>query len=181
MPRLTPSRHLPPALAVVAVGLFVASPALAGSDRVLAEGPIISYSSEVPAGASARVQAIYDAAGRSRITMVVRGLRPNTEYGAHAHRRPCGPIAADAGPHFQHAVDPSQPSTSPAYANSSNEIWLDFTSNADGRSTVKTTQRWQFEPDRRARSVVIHEEHTHTGGTDSGTAGARLGCLAVEF
>lgn len=33
--------------------------------------------------------------------------------------------------------------------------------------------------DRRDWSVVIHAEHTHTGPSDSGTAGARLACLDV--
>jgi Cu-Zn family superoxide dismutase len=185
VPRPIPSRRLSLALCVAAVGLFAASPVLAGDDRVSERGPIASYSAAVPPGSMGSVHVVYDSAGRSEITLQVWGLRPNTEYGAHAHQNACGLTGDAAGPHFQHFVDPVQPSVSPAYANKANEIWLDFITDAEGYASAQTVQSWQFEPDRRAHSVVIHEEHTHTGthtGTgDSGTAGARLGCLTVDF
>jgi Cu-Zn family superoxide dismutase len=62
-----------------------------------------------------------------------------------------------------------------------NEVWLDLVTNSAGRAVVRTTQPWQFAPGNGARSVIIHEEHTHTGPLDSGVAGARLGCLDVDF
>ena len=43
---------------------------------------------------------------------------PNRTYGSHAHQKPCGPAAADSGPHFQHVADPVSPSVDPAYAKS---------------------------------------------------------------
>ena len=92
-----------------------------------------------------------------------------------------GASGAAAGPHFQNDVDPVTPSTDPAYANPANEIWLDFTTNAAGQGRAKSTVDWQFSPTRRAQSVIIHVEHTHTGPTDSGVAGARLACLTVPF
>ncbi len=48
---------------------------------------------------------------------------------------------------------------------------------------AQTKVPWQFSPERRAGSVIIHAEHTHTGGLDgtAGTAGARLACLTVGF
>jgi Cu-Zn family superoxide dismutase len=175
------TRQLPIALGVTAVGLFLASPAIAGTDRVRNEGPLVSYSAAVPASAHARVQAVYNASGDSIVTLHVWGLQPNTEYGAHAHVNPCGLTGAAAGPHFQHVVDPVVPSTNPAYANPGNEIWLDFTTDDEGNASAQTRVAWQFAPDRKAHSVIVHIEHTHTGPTDSGTAGARLGCLTVDF
>ncbi|MBA3310831.1 MAG: superoxide dismutase family protein [Nocardioidaceae bacterium] len=178
-------RHLPvvPVITFVsAIGLFVASPAIAGADRVRAEGELVRYdTAAVPEGARARVQAVYTAAGDSIVTLHVWGMAANTEYGAHAHTNACGTTGASAGPHFQNEPDPVQPSTDPAYANPTNEIWLDLVTDADGTGVAQTKVPWQFSPQRRANSVIIHVEHTHTGPTDSGVAGARLACLTVGF
>lgn len=76
---------------------------------------------------------------------------------------------------------PVPPSTDPAYANPENEIGLDQTTNAAGHRVATTVVPWQFSPTRRAKSVILHVEHTHTGPQDSGVAGARLGCLSVPF
>lgn len=172
---------VPIAVGVAAVGIFAASPALAGAEHGGSGGPLVSYSSAVPEGASAKVTAVYDSAGRSTIRLYVRGLEPNTEYGAHAHVLPCGLTGADAGPHFQHAIDPVQPSVDPMFANPHNEIWLDLTTNSAGNGVARTTVDWQFSPDRRPQSVVIHERHTSTAPGNAGVAGARLACLTVDF
>ena len=174
-------RHLAVVSAVSAIGLFAASPALAGTERVRAEGPLIAYSAAVPVGATARVQAVANAAGNTVITLHVRGLAPNTEYGAHAHQNACGATGAAAGPHYQRVVDPVQPSTNPAYANPRNEIWLDFTTDDEGNGAAQTLVRWQFEPNRRPGSVIIHEHATDPGPDHPGTAGGRLACLSVGF
>ncbi len=119
---------------------------------------------------------------RTIVTLHVRRLRPNTEYGAHAHVNRCSPDDPEAaGPHFQHVVDPVKPSTNPAYANPQNEIWLDLTTNPAGNGPAKAVVNWQFTPERRAKSVIIHVEHTHTGPNDAGIAGARLACLEMSF
>ena len=177
----TINRQLPIAVCLSAVVLFVASPAIAGADRVRSQGPLTRYSTAIPAGSTARVQAVYNSAGDTIVSLHVWGLAPNTAYGAHAHQNPCGLAGAAAGPHFQHVMDPVVPSTNPAYANPDNEIWLDFTTDEDGNGSAQTRVAWQFEPDRRPHSVIIHAEQTHTGETDSGTAGARLACLTVDF
>lgn len=174
-------RLVPPTVAVAAIGLFVSSPAIAGADRVRDQGPLISYSSAIPSGATARVQAVYDASGKTHVTLHVWGLQPRTEYGAHAHVNACGLTGSAAGPHFQNTPDPVLPSVNPAYANPRNEIWLDLTTDESGNGVAQTRVPWQFSPGRRAHSVVIHVEHTHTGPTDSGVAGARLACLSVGF
>ncbi len=156
------------------------SPASAGGGQ-RTSGPLITYSAAVPQGATARVHTVETGSGRTITTLHVSGLAPNTEYGAHAHTKPCGGTGAAAGPHFQNDVDPVSPSTNPAYANPANEIWLDLTTNAAGQGRAKSTVDWQFSPTRRAQSVIIHVEHTRTGPTDSGVAGARLACLTVPF
>jgi len=174
--------RLGPTVAILgAVGLFVASPAFAGADRVRSDGPLVAYSSVIPQGAAARVQAVYDASGSTTVTLHVWGMLPNTNYGAHAHANACGLTGAAAGPHFQNVQDPVSPSVNPAYANPRNEIWLDLVTDEEGNGVAQTRVPWQFQADRRAHSVIIHVEHTHTGPSDSGVAGARLACMTVNF
>ena len=176
------TRHLPVAVCVSAIGLFAASPALAGADHGRGEGPLVRYDvSKVPAGATAKVTAVYDSVGRSTVTLHVKGLKPSTKYGAHAHVYGCGLTGTDAGGHYQNALAPIGQSTNPAYANPRNEIWLDLTTNAAGNGVARTVVPWQFWGDQRAESVVIHAQHTATGPTDAGTAGPRLACIDVDF
>ncbi|MFJ1766285.1 superoxide dismutase [Amycolatopsis sp. NPDC088138] len=132
----------------------------------------------VPAGARAHVFSL--SAARTTTSLVVTGLLPSHTYGAHAHAQPCGATGDAAGPHFQHVPDPVKPSVDPAYANPRNEIWLDFTTDRLGTGFALSTVDWTFGP-RRARSVVVHETHTHTDPGHAGTAGARLACLDVSF
>ncbi|MER5933200.1 superoxide dismutase family protein [Streptomyces sp. NPDC002054] len=145
--------------------------------------PLLSYHATfVPPDGAARVRA-HGKDGRTVVKLRVWGLVPNRAYGAHAHKAACGatdPTAA--GGHFQHAQDPVQPSTDPAYANAANEIWLDFTTDAHGNATARAVVDWRFPDDRRPGSVIIHDHHTMTGPTGkAGTAGARHGCLTVPF
>jgi Cu-Zn family superoxide dismutase len=175
------TRHLPVAVGASAVALFAASPALAGAQQVRAEGPMTVYSAAVPAGAAGQVEAVYNSAGDTIVTLHVRGLRPRTAYGAHAHMKACGLDGAAAGPHFQNVVDRVTPSVDPAYANATNEIWLDLTTNAAGNGVAHTKVSWQFSPERRAGSVILHEQHTSELPGSAGIAGARLACLDVAF
>jgi Cu-Zn family superoxide dismutase len=114
------------------------------------------------------------------VTLSVHGLLPNRTYGAHVHANPCGPNGEDAGAHFQHMADPVKPSVNPEFANSGNEIWLDFTTDAQGNATVARTVEWKF-TDARAGSVVIHANPTQTAEGKAGTAGARAACVSVSF
>ena len=175
------ARHLALAAGLTGVAVFAASPALAGADHARAAGPWTAYSPDVPSGATARVTAVYNAAGDTIITLHVKGLKPLTDYGAHAHVNPCGVTGAAAGPHWQRQVDPVSPSVDPAYANPRNEIWLDLTTDEDGNGVAQSKQDWQFPEDRRPHSVVLHAQHTSTSPGTAGTAGARLGCVSVDF
>ncbi|GGP56529.1 superoxide dismutase [Saccharothrix coeruleofusca] len=144
-----------------------------------APGELISYDERVPAGARATVM-VLPVAGRTAVALRVTGLLPHRDYGTHAHVNPCGPKPEDAGPHYQNVPDPVSPSTDPSFANPRNEIWLDFTTDGRGRGIAHTVVPWQF-TDRRANSIVLHAERTHTEPGHAGTAGARLGCLTVRF
>ena len=135
---------------------------------------------KVPAGSGATVRT-GSADGRTTTTLQVRGLLPNTTYGAHAHVNPCGSTGDAAGAHYQFDQDPVKPSVDPAFANPANEIWLDLTTDARGNGTATSTNDWVFPADRRAKSVIVHDMATMTGPGKAGTAGKRPACMTVEF
>ncbi|GAA4804522.1 superoxide dismutase family protein [Tomitella cavernea] len=118
------------------------------------------------------------------VTLNVTGLQPATEYGVHATTEPCGKQPGSAGARYQNRPDPAaspgNPSTDPAYANTSNELWLDFTTTSAGTAYGTRTLGWTFRPGE-ARSLVILDHLTSTGSHDAGDAGARLACLDVDF
>lgn len=145
-------------------------------------GVALVYDPElIPAGATAHVSGETTDA-TSTITLAVTGLLPDRTYGAHAHQKACGPAAADSGAHFQHEADPVTPSVDPAFANPTNEVWLDFTTDDQGSGSVTATQAdWAFTPERAAQSVVVHEKATATEAGKAGTAGDRAGCVTVDF
>ncbi|MCE0767523.1 superoxide dismutase family protein [Pseudonocardia kujensis] len=145
-------------------------------------GDAITYNPElVPAGATAKVTSSTEGTS-STVTLAVTGLVPNRTYGSHAHQKPCGPAAADSGAHFQHVADPVNPSVDPAYANPQNEVWLDFTTDAQGAATITATQtEWAFTDQAAPQSVVIHAMRTATEPGKAGTAGDRVGCVTVDF
>ncbi|GLW27255.1 hypothetical protein Areg01_01960 [Actinoplanes regularis] len=137
----------------------------------------------VPLGASVKVE--LKSTGDSLWTRLdVSGLAPGHAYGAHVHIAECGADPKAAGPHFQHhpdpAATPTAPSADPAYANPTNEIWLDFTTDAKGAASVNNTHAWSFATNHWPRSLVLHAETTKTGPGVAGTAGARVGCLTLN-
>ncbi|MDH2427705.1 superoxide dismutase family protein [Sphaerisporangium sp. TRM90804] len=133
-----------------------------------------------PSGALAAVTYVPTHDGKMNVMLRTHGLVANRRYGAHAHVNRCGAKGEDAGPHYQNSKDPVTPSTDPKYANSRNEIWLDFTTDARGNGLGRALVDWQFS-DRQAQSVVVHADHTHTEPGKAGTAGARVACLDVAF
>jgi superoxide dismutase, Cu-Zn family len=183
------------AIGAIATGLavFAASPSLAGVDRAVADGRLVRYVDAdaalaplVPAGASARVEAVADAAGDTTITLRVHGLAPDHGYGAHVHRRPCGRLdPRTAGGHVQLVPNPRPRRFphDPRYVNHHNEIWLDFDTDASGAGSARVVLPWQFWPGFPTGSVMIHAEHTSHGGPGggAGTAGAAVACLTVRL
>jgi superoxide dismutase, Cu-Zn family len=134
----------------------------------------------VPIGATAGIT-VAETDGGTTVMLVVTGLQKVRPYGAHLHTRPCGKAAADSGPHLQHSADPaasvSPPSVDPSYANPTNEVWLDFTTDAAGSAQSSTTLDWVFDP--KPRALVIHADSTKTAAGVAGTAGARAACLSL--
>ena len=135
---------------------------------------------KVPDGAKVMVVSVPTVSGGTTVLLKLNGLLPHRAYGAHVHVKKCGAAPADSGPHYQHVVDPVQPSVDPAYANPRNEIWLDVHTDGNGFAYTSSTVDWQF-TDRHAQSVVLHNEHTHTKPGEAGTAGPRLACVNVGF
>ncbi|SES38068.1 superoxide dismutase family protein [Lentzea albida] len=118
--------------------------------------------------------------GRTTVELKVSGLLPDTKYGSHVHTKPCGAKPADSGPHYQNSKDPVSPSVDPRYANAENEIWLDFTTDAQGAASATATVAWEFR-EGEANAVVVHAAHTSTEHGKAGTAGDRLACLTATF
>lgn len=161
----------------------VAPPALkpATADRLLGTEQAPVYDKAlVPDGARVVVVAVATGDGNTHTVLLASGLRPHHDYGVHVHVQPCGPDPAAAGPHFQHRVDPNQPSSDLSFLNPRNEIWLDFTSDTTGAGKGSSTVLWQFS-DRRAKSVVLHDGLTDVHAAHTSGPPRRLACVNVDF
>jgi Cu-Zn family superoxide dismutase len=129
-------------------------------------GPISTMSGTVQA---------YWSGTEMRVKLSVSGLPPNRPFGSHVHKLACGDMKA--GGHYQDTPFPADSgATDPMYANAMNEVWLDFTTDAQGSATVETKVKWRPRAGE-AKSVMIHDQMTMTGGT----AGAKLACISVPF
>ena len=165
-----------PAAGVTAPVRATAATSVGGSS-----GAFTYDATQLPVGARLSVTAVYPGNGTSIVTLHVKGAVADRDYGAHAHVAACTDRPLDAGGHFQFTPFPDGSSASdPAYANPSNEVWLDLRTDDDGNGHAKAVVPWQ-PGDRRPMSVVVHAMHTATAPGSAGTAGARLGCLSVGF
>ncbi|GAB2513147.1 superoxide dismutase family protein [Nocardiopsis aegyptia] len=146
-------------------------------------GAVTYDETAVPVGATADVQ-VREEGEQTSVQFTATGLEGDRDFGAHVHTQPCGEEPSDAGPHYQNEADPAatedEPSSDPAYANPENEVWLDFTTDADGNAVTTATVDWTFR-EGEARSLVLHDQHTSTEHGEAGTAGDRLACVTVEF
>lgn len=181
----------------VAVALLAAGGGVAGAgttggaDHLRASGrfapprafiPPVAFTYDqrlVPAGASITVRQRVDGAGTT-VSVAVRKAAPRHTFGIHVHTRPCGADPDDAGPHYQNVPDPNPPSMDPAYANSANEIWLDFRTDRHGDARSRAWHPWTPRTGG-AGSVVLHERATSTEPGEAGMAGARVACFTVPF
>jgi Cu-Zn family superoxide dismutase len=66
--------------------------------------------------------------------------------------------------------------TDPTYANSANEAWLDFTTDASGAGSAEVTVAWRPRSGG-ANAIIVHALATMEGGV----AGARLACTNMPF
>ncbi|WP_158850183.1 superoxide dismutase family protein [Saccharothrix deserti] len=137
-----------------------------------------------PPGAELELEVV-EADSMTTVRLSVDRLLPDRGYAIHAHTQPCGRVGTDAGPHYQHEIDPAatpdKPSVDPAYANPQNEIWLDLTTDGQGSGSTEATVPFVF-GDRVPASIVVHEQQkTATEHGKAGTAGARLACFTAPF
>lgn len=150
----------------------VAPAGAAGAAMVQAEGPVLNYTTASPnplAGVTAKVRSLTTPSGRTIVTLHLAGFAEQyegTTFGAHAHTGPCS-LTVSAGPHYTQAG---------TTALEEREVWLDFTVDDEGHASAQANRDWVFAPNG-ANSVVVHALPT----ASNGVAGARLGCLAVDF
>jgi superoxide dismutase, Cu-Zn family len=137
-----------------------------------------------PPGAELELEVI-EGDGTTTVRLSADLLQPDRGYAAHAHTDPCGRDGTDAGPHYQHEIDPAatpeRPSVDPAYANPRNEIWLELVTDRKGNAVAETTVPFTFD-DRAPSSIVLHEQpKTATEQGRAGSAGGRIACFTAPF
>jgi Cu-Zn family superoxide dismutase len=113
--------------------------------------------------------------GAMRLKLQVTGLPPNRKFGSHLHKLACDNNKA-GGPYQNNPFPDGGSANDPQYANSANEAWLDFTTDANGAGSAQTTVNWQPRAGE-AKAIMIHDMAT----TDGGVAGAKLACLNIPF
>lgn len=158
---------------------------LSGVDTFTAPNPgaeAVTYNpAVVPEGASILASVMPAGSGypQTRANLSVAGLLPNRGYAVQAHTNACGATAEEAGPRYQHRIDPDAArqasSTNPEYANPGNEIWLDIRTNSDGSASAGTTVPFTF-TDRAPASIVLYD----ATATAAGQAGAPVACLNLS-
>jgi hypothetical protein len=147
--------------------------------HVMSNAPFTVFADPYGDGSSNPAAGIRGQAGASFTTretytgIRVSNLPPRRTFGAHVHKLSCADTKG--GTHYQNIPSPTTP-TDVAYANANNEIWLDFTTDRNGRAQV--SQRSNFVIRRnQANSIVVHTQATGEGGI----AGAKLACIDLDF
>jgi Cu-Zn family superoxide dismutase len=139
----------------------------------------VTYDEElVPAGATITVDQRITGGDSMAVSVTVEGARAGHTFGAHVHTDPCTADPDAAGAHYQNA-----PGEEPWRANPRNEVWLDFTTDTSGLGAATARQEWVFR-EGGARSLVLHEHATSSGGHHGetpGDAGERVACFTVPF
>jgi hypothetical protein len=134
-----------------------------------------------PAMAVAGTATAWDMGGKLKLVLDVMGLTPNRAFGAHLHKLACADTMA--GGHYQNNMWPAATSTAadPMYANSMNEAWLDFTTDAAGKATPPPTTTVPWLPRHgEANAIVIHANATMVSPM-GGVAGAKLACIPLPL
>jgi Cu-Zn family superoxide dismutase len=109
------------------------------------------------------------------VMLMVSGLPPNRPFGSHIHKLPCDD-PSKAGGHYQNNPAPDGGANNPMYGNPTNEVWLDFTTDAMGSAMSTAKVEW-IPRAGEAKAIVIHDMLT----MDGGTAGAKLACISMPF
>ncbi|MFB7667956.1 superoxide dismutase family protein [Kitasatospora sp. NPDC056138] len=129
----------------------------------------------VPYGAHVHVTVVR-APDRTTVRVELSGVAASHEFPAHVHTGRCGADPALSGPHYQHLVDPVQPSTDLAYANDRNELRMTVRTDRSGNGSASATVGWAPRAGE-AKSIVLH------AGTPAGphAASDRAACVNVGF
>jgi Cu/Zn superoxide dismutase len=167
-------RHRPTVLAALLAAGALALPAAAAGDD---DGKAMKQRGEfttLPDGTAMglTIEGVATIKRTESATVVkarVRGLEPDTTYGAHLHNAPCSDPNPGGGHYKQ---DPAGPSVPP------NELWLSstrdpmagITANSRGVTRGRGKADWVARPE--AQSVVIHS--IPPGGTTAG--GPKIAC-----
>jgi len=88
---------------------------------------------------------IGEADGRTIVSVLVRGLDPNTTYPVHVHNQPCS-FTPPGGGHYQHVVG--------GPVDAVNEIWPAISTNAQGNGTGFATHDHRARP--AAQAIIVH-------------------------
>ncbi|TYK49122.1 superoxide dismutase family protein [Actinomadura decatromicini] len=163
----------PLAVAGAAVIAF-ANPAMAHScpDRIVVKGPSYVYD-QAYKDVKTRITVTREE-NRTEVRLYASGFPKDAvgkTFGVHVHVNKCGPLPADAGPHYQN------PDAKPDEPMHSKEIWLDATVNEDGVTKSGSIVNWRVAKGA-AGALVIHAKPTNH---DTGDAGARNICTTVPF
>jgi hypothetical protein len=154
--RLTPRSIVGLAFAGAVVALSIGS-TVAAAGATVTSGPIHAFATSTDPGITGEAMMVRTADGKTIVSVRVEGLLPNTEYHAHVHKQACDNGLADG--HYR--FDPEGPAAPP------NEIWPDFTTNADGIGIGRAVVDATAGP--AAMSVVVHT-----------AAGAKIACADLR-
>jgi len=161
----------------------------AGTQIAMSSGPFVEYPNPAGDGTPNPAMGIMGSAtafdlggGKTKVVLTVSGLPAMRTFGAHVHKLACD--MDKAGGHYQHIGFPPDggSATDPMYANSTNEVWLDFTTDMMGKATKETTV--SFRPRAgEAKAIVVHAMMTAIGadGGGGGVAGPKLACIPIAF
>jgi Cu-Zn family superoxide dismutase len=121
---------------------------------------------------------MFTVGSKTKVKLTVDKLPPNRLFGVHVHKLSCAEMSA--GPHYQHMETPEGGSrTDNTYANPTNEIWLDLTTDAQGKKTIEHLTDWNIIKEK-AKGIIVHDLPSSTAPGMGGTAGARLACLNLK-
>ena len=133
-------------LALVVTTLVLAAPAAAGPGGSLTHGVFKRLAASPGQGVDISGQAgMARTRSKTIAKLYVTGLKPNTTYPAYVHNKPCN--VDNGGGHYQNVVG--------GPANSTNEIWLGFTTNGNGLGVGLAKKDFVARPE--AQSIVIHD------------------------
>jgi len=148
-------------LMAVFLGLLITmlSAATVTAGAQVTRGELYTFAAGLDRGydISGRVQMERTSSGSTLTSVQVWGLAAGTTYPAHVHNAPCH--VGNGGSHYQDVVG--------GPANSVNEIWPGFTTNASGHGNGHAANDFTARPE--AQSVVVHD-----------TDGARIACADLE-